>query len=818
VENAAPHGELADELASHLEFLRRMARALVRDEQVAEDVVQETLVAALVRRPTPEIGLRLWLGSVLKRRVLLHFRTEQRRVAREVLLERDAKYSPAGVAADEAERALLLLERSAALGREVAALEEPYRTVVLLRFYEGLQPKDIAQRLQRPVATVNTQLQRGLQQLRTKLDSSYGERRAWVCALLPLALEGPDGWWPSSVKGVAGVSYGALSIAFATLLVVTLGTWRSMSSTGQTNEDRGPGPPSAQPTSLGNGALSTEDELAASSPSPARTALAVPTATTSSVATAGTLRLRVSSRLGPVPGARVVAHSSTDGNYTWHNVSSALTSADGGRIEVTLDGFGVDRDGPADARRVAGIADRTGVVDLPLLDGAQWKLQIEAEGFAPRDLSICVTASLLEQEVELDLGSKVILERGSLPTDLSILAKLHSDFDTRAYEALLPRGQQRVEVKGLTPGIFHVAAFTAGGAELALWSTECLVEADTPIRLDLSLGGVSSLEVEVLGAAPGAPPQFAVVSGPLNERGTATWSRYAAFRGGLARFVALPPGPAAIKVLSAESEIGREWVTLERRSELQRVAVRIARGELRIFHDAGDVEAKRFELARRSERVDSIEGWSAMGKPHASPGGAHYVGLDDGSYRLWVIENGSAQCIEVQIRGEAVELDLRARAGELMNVRVERGPGAEPDGEIKLEFAPRQWLKVAPLGGVLALSRGVHRLRTTSAQGAYITRSVDVPRDEQVVLDAPSAATPIEVRCDSVWSGTTVIVTPHNTQAPPGRSRSLSLYFDRDGSGRINLSPGVYVLTDRTGRKASMTVESGLTVVFVHVP
>ncbi|MEM1453210.1 MAG: sigma factor-like helix-turn-helix DNA-binding protein, partial [Planctomycetota bacterium] len=81
-------------------------------------------------------------------------------------------------------------------------LDEPYRTVVLLRFFEELPPRAIAKRTGRPVETVRKQTQRGLERLREALQARYGDRGAWAVALLPLA--GP---------GVVRAGAGAAAIA-----------------------------------------------------------------------------------------------------------------------------------------------------------------------------------------------------------------------------------------------------------------------------------------------------------------------------------------------------------------------------------------------------------------------------------------------------------------------------------------------------------------------------------------------------------------------------------------------------------------------------
>jgi RNA polymerase sigma-70 factor (ECF subfamily) len=62
-------------------------------------------------------------------------------------------------------------ERAADLRTAVAALPEPYREVVTLRFFAELTLEEIARQTERPLATVKTQLRRGLLQLRGSVES-----------------------------------------------------------------------------------------------------------------------------------------------------------------------------------------------------------------------------------------------------------------------------------------------------------------------------------------------------------------------------------------------------------------------------------------------------------------------------------------------------------------------------------------------------------------------------------------------------------------------------------------------------------------------
>jgi RNA polymerase sigma-70 factor, ECF subfamily len=80
--------------------------------------------------------------------------------------------SPTLVTGPNADPALAALrsERASELRVAVAALPEPYREIVTLRFFGDLSLDEIARQTDRPVPTVKTQLRRGLLRLRTSVD------------------------------------------------------------------------------------------------------------------------------------------------------------------------------------------------------------------------------------------------------------------------------------------------------------------------------------------------------------------------------------------------------------------------------------------------------------------------------------------------------------------------------------------------------------------------------------------------------------------------------------------------------------------------
>ncbi|MFN0244841.1 MAG: sigma-70 family RNA polymerase sigma factor [Planctomycetota bacterium] len=167
-------------LLAHAAFVQGLARSLVGDRHAADDLAQDAWVAALERPPRDASNPRGWLATVL-----LNLRRQAQRGA----LRRRAREH--GAARAEALPGTLDVLARASVHKElvlaVLALREPFRTVVLLRYFDALPPRAIAAQLDIPVRTVNSRLQRGLTELRAKLADAHGGSSAWMVALIPLA-------------------------------------------------------------------------------------------------------------------------------------------------------------------------------------------------------------------------------------------------------------------------------------------------------------------------------------------------------------------------------------------------------------------------------------------------------------------------------------------------------------------------------------------------------------------------------------------------------------------------------------------------------
>ncbi len=193
---------LFEELIRHEGFVRSTLQGLLADEAQVQDALQETWVRVL-QRPASELARlrepRTWLARVARNLALSTNRSERRRAVRE-----EASDAPreSGTPAESLAR----IETRQRVVDAVVTLEEPYRSVVLLRYEEDLGTAEIALHLGRSEATVRSQLSRAHGLLRERLDCEFGDRRDWAVLALPLARP-PIGMLPLAA-GLAALGAG----------------------------------------------------------------------------------------------------------------------------------------------------------------------------------------------------------------------------------------------------------------------------------------------------------------------------------------------------------------------------------------------------------------------------------------------------------------------------------------------------------------------------------------------------------------------------------------------------------------------------------
>jgi RNA polymerase sigma-70 factor, ECF subfamily len=150
------------------------------DRAEAEDVAQEAFVIAYRSLGSwrADGAFGAWLSRIAVRLAIR--RASQRRqvtwldpLAAEADLPGQDRYrtSITSGSADPA-HTILRTERDAHIRAAVAALDEPYREVVALRFFAERSLAEIADATDRPLGTVKTHLHRGLARLRRSLEEA----------------------------------------------------------------------------------------------------------------------------------------------------------------------------------------------------------------------------------------------------------------------------------------------------------------------------------------------------------------------------------------------------------------------------------------------------------------------------------------------------------------------------------------------------------------------------------------------------------------------------------------------------------------------
>lgn len=206
MENAGPDPQLA-ELTAEMAWLRRLARALLHGDE-AQDLAQDAWLVAATERPADGRPLRPWLSRVVRNLARMKVRGRARREARE---------SASAATETEASPAELVqrVELQQLVAGEVLRLSEPYRSTLLLHYFEELTCAEIARRLGVPEGTVRRRLKVALDEIRARL-AAHERTPGGLAVLAPLA--GPA--LPS--QPVTSLAPGALVMKKVGIAVVVL--------------------------------------------------------------------------------------------------------------------------------------------------------------------------------------------------------------------------------------------------------------------------------------------------------------------------------------------------------------------------------------------------------------------------------------------------------------------------------------------------------------------------------------------------------------------------------------------------------------------
>jgi RNA polymerase sigma-70 factor (ECF subfamily) len=203
--------DLQAKLAAEMAWVRRLARALVKDDAAADDVAQDAWLVAARRLPDDGRPLKPWLSRVVLNLVRMRGRSATRR-------HRYEQREPAEISPATPEELVERVQLQRVVSGEVLALAEPYRSTVLLHFVEDLSSAEIARRLGIPDGTVRRRLKVALDQLRERLAARDDRpNRGWLAALVPIA-ETPQTPW--TLAGV--IAMNKLVAAVVVVLIVLL--------------------------------------------------------------------------------------------------------------------------------------------------------------------------------------------------------------------------------------------------------------------------------------------------------------------------------------------------------------------------------------------------------------------------------------------------------------------------------------------------------------------------------------------------------------------------------------------------------------------
>ena len=213
----ATNPSIREELPRQAEWVGRLARRLVHDAAAAEDVAQEALLAGMHGAPGDRPA-GAWLARVTRNLARRAHRAAEARARH----ERAAARPDLVPATDEV---LARLEVQRQLVEELGALPPELRDTLVRRFLDGWSAARIARACGVPASTVRWRVQRGLSELRARLERrAGGDGASWRLALLPLVRPSLEIPFPGDATPAAlGVLQGALTMKLSTW-AVALGT------------------------------------------------------------------------------------------------------------------------------------------------------------------------------------------------------------------------------------------------------------------------------------------------------------------------------------------------------------------------------------------------------------------------------------------------------------------------------------------------------------------------------------------------------------------------------------------------------------------
>jgi RNA polymerase sigma-70 factor, ECF subfamily len=155
--------------------LYRLARSIVRDDDAAEDIVQEGYLRAITALPEfrGDASFSTWLTRIVINEALQHVRRRRPTFDTDSSIASNVVSFPLSSQADP-ERTMAQREIHNLLEEAIDHLPEPFRIVLVARILEGMSTEETASLLDLPPATVRSRLHRSRRLLRAELEGRIG--------------------------------------------------------------------------------------------------------------------------------------------------------------------------------------------------------------------------------------------------------------------------------------------------------------------------------------------------------------------------------------------------------------------------------------------------------------------------------------------------------------------------------------------------------------------------------------------------------------------------------------------------------------------
>lgn len=163
-------GKFEQTVLPHLDAAYNLARWLTRNDQDAEDVVQEAILRAFRFYGTFQGGeARHWLLKIVRNTFYTWYEKNKRHAQTEALGDEvmDLEGNEPGP-----EEVLLKEHGAQAVQEAIRGLPREFREVLLLREFEGYSYKEIADIVEVPIGTVMSRLSRARQHLKNRLSGT----------------------------------------------------------------------------------------------------------------------------------------------------------------------------------------------------------------------------------------------------------------------------------------------------------------------------------------------------------------------------------------------------------------------------------------------------------------------------------------------------------------------------------------------------------------------------------------------------------------------------------------------------------------------